>query len=154
MLDSSFIFIYMINTHTHAHYNVLTLHKPYNILTLYKLNKLHKEYIMKKRVSIYIDGDVWDNFKEDAWKRRKSASALIEEILKSASKAPVVQMDNKKTIRQKKIEEVKDKDLTPKISKSDQDMLERAQRLAANKQVEWRGGYSKEAQLKKGKKTK
>ena len=47
-----------------------------------------------------------------------------------------------------------DKDLTPKISKSDQEMLERAQRLAANKQVEWRGGYSKEAQLKKGKKTK
>jgi len=83
----------------------------------------------------------------------------IEEMLKttlrnSASKEPVVQMDNKKTIRQKKIEEVKDKDLTPKISKSDQDMLERAQRLAANKQVEWRGGYSKEAQLKKGKKTK
>ena len=83
----------------------------------------------------------------------------IEEMLKttlrnSASNEPVVQMDNKKTIRQKKIEEVKDKDLTPKISKSDQEMLERAQRLAANKQVEWRGGYSKEAQLKKGKKTK
>ena len=111
---------------------------------------------MKKRVSIYIDGDVWDNFKEDAWKRRKSASALIEEILKGASKAPVVQMDNKKTIRQKKIEEVKDKDLTPKISKSDQEMLERAQELINKKRPDslmgFNGGYSKESQLKKKKK--
>ena len=124
---------------------------------------------MKKRVSIYIDGDVWDNFKEDAWKRRKSASALIEEILsglvteettlrnsEGASKAPVVQMDNKKTIRQKKIEEVRDKDLTPKISKSDQEMLEMAQELINKKRPDslmgFNGGYSKEAQLKKGKK--
>ena len=86
----------------------------------------------------------------------------IEEMLKttlrnSASKEPVVQMDNKKTIRQKKIEEVKDKDLTPKISKSDQEMLEMAQELINKKRPDslmgWNGGYSKEAQLKKGKKT-
>ena len=34
----------------------------------------------KKRVSIYIDEDVWDYIKEEAWKLRTSASGLLEEI--------------------------------------------------------------------------
>ena len=36
---------------------------------------------MKKRVSIYIDDLVWENVKEHAWKQRKSASQLLEDIL-------------------------------------------------------------------------
>ena len=36
---------------------------------------------MKKRISIYIDGDVWEGVKDQAWKERMSASAFLEQVL-------------------------------------------------------------------------
>lgn len=60
----------------------------------------------------------------------------------------------KKTIKEKKIEKVKEKDLAPKISKADEDMLKKAQDLIKKKRPEsltgWTGGYSKDRQVGKG----
>ena len=39
-------------------------------------------YIMKKRVSIYIDSELWDNVKERAWRGRVSASEYISGLLR------------------------------------------------------------------------
>ncbi len=36
---------------------------------------------MKKRVSIYIDEDAWENLKEHAWRSRTSASAYLEGLI-------------------------------------------------------------------------
>ena len=123
---------------------------------------------MKVRKTVNVDKDVWWNLKKNAFENNQTMTDYLDGVFKfateettaflrnGASKAPVVQMDNKKTIRQKKIEEVRDKDLTPKISKSDQEMLEMAQELINKKRPDslmgFNGGYSKEAQLKKKKK--
>ncbi|MHC4070326.1 MAG: hypothetical protein ACYSR8_12270 [Planctomycetota bacterium] len=36
---------------------------------------------MKKKVSIYIDGGVWENLREHAWARKVSASVYLEGLL-------------------------------------------------------------------------
>ena len=102
---------------------------------------------MKKRVSIYIDEDVWDNFKEDSWKRRKSASALIEEILRGdlpvipseKSGAVVVMRDTVEAV-------IEDVDLELENNK----LLEKRKKIADLKEsLSWNGGYSKNKQLGK-----
>jgi len=118
---------------------------------------------MKKRVSIYIDGDVWARIKECAWEERMSASAFIEAKLMFARDEAVgkdEQVDSanrdepsEKTIREKKIELSKGKDLRPKISPSDEQMLREKMEVIAKKKPEsltgWVGGYSKGRQLGK-----
>ena len=63
----------------------------------------------------------------------------------------------KKTIREKKIESSKGKDLSSKISKADEEMLREKMSIISKKGPEsltgWQGGYSKDRQIgKKGKK--
>ena len=40
----------------------------------------------KKRVSIYIEGDTWDHIKNEAWRLRTSASALLTSIIRGETK--------------------------------------------------------------------
>ena len=134
------------------------------------------EYIMaKKKITVNIEEKVWNAFKQMAWKsqlgagQNLSVSQYLENMLAVKLTLPVSnvilegnpektatevehRMEAEKTIREKKIEKVKD--LSPKISKSEQEMLKKAQELIASKKPEsltgWTGGFSKEQQTGKG----
>ena len=65
---------------------------------------------MKKRVSIYIDEDVWERAKNLAWSERKSASCLVEEVLKNIKTADLVEpkYEHKDLVAEIPVEEIKE----------------------------------------------
>jgi hypothetical protein len=89
---------------------------------------------MKKRVSIYIDVDAWENLKEHAWHNRKSASAYLEDLITGE-----IPFKSEYELREK-VNTVKEilKEKPKKLIKSKEDV------------AKFTGGYSKEKQLSKG----
>ena len=65
---------------------------------------------MKKRISIYIDEDVWKSVQDQAWDERVSASALVEEVLRGIRTTP-------ETIKKKEVSEY----LAEKVSEVSKD---------------------------------
>ena len=101
---------------------------------------------MKKRVSIYIDEGAWEVLKEEAWSRRKSASAFLEEII--TGDLPV--LPSEKTgialISRRAVEEIDDIDIEAENKK----LLEKREKISNLKEtISWQGGYSKSKQLGK-----
>ena len=102
---------------------------------------------MKKTVSVSIDEGVLARAKELAWESRKTFSEYVE--MKISSEEEV-----KKTVREKKIELSRGKDLSSKISPVDEKMLREKMEAIAKKKPEsltgWSGGISKAQQVGKG----
>ena len=135
---------------------------------------------MKKRVSINLEESVWKMAQQAAYQKSAetktgiSASQFVEDVIKAAIEnnkrielSPIVpvivdpetaktaseMIKEPSTIRKKKIESSKGKDLSPKISKSDEEMLKEKMELIARKKPEsltgWVGGLSKAQQVGK-----
>ena len=101
---------------------------------------------MKKRVSIYIDSDAWEVLKDEAWKRRKSASAFLEEII--TGDLPVVPSEKTGValVSRQAVEEIDDIDIETENKK----LLEKREKISNLKEnLSWNGGYSKNRQLGK-----
>ena len=100
----------------------------------------------KKRVSIYIDEGVWDSIKEEAWRLRTSASALLEQIacgdrpvvplfdtgLMLANRDSVESVVDLETEKSKKIAELK-------ANLSDNDRYQSVQKINPQPKAKWKG---------------
>ena len=111
---------------------------------------------MKKRVTIYVEENVWKDIRKKAIDEGKSSGDYLVDFHESL-------VENTKPVKpcieipdQKKIEESKGKDLSPKISKSDEAMLLSKMKGLGIKQpenfIKFNGGYSKDRQIGKKKK--
>jgi len=110
----------------------------------------------KKRVSIYIDSELWDSVKEGAWRRRISASALFEKLVRGeiafgdhvrVEDAMEVVKETAYKFKERGEREIKSRVAASILDKDELAILERAQ-----SNIPFKGGYSKAQQV--GKKVK
>jgi hypothetical protein len=113
---------------------------------------------MKKKVMIYVDGDVWEAVKKAAWRAQKSTSQYVQDVFAARVTTPAKNI--KSPCPSEGLETVaeriraKRKTEKPKTEIADGKVDTPKGKVKANPAlVKFTGGYSKDAQLgKKGSK--